>query len=40
MITDNMLVAYECIHYLQNKKGKTCGYAIKLDMARAYDQVE
>jgi hypothetical protein len=34
MITDNVLIAYECIHYLWNKKGKTGGCAIKLDMAR------
>jgi hypothetical protein len=23
LITDNVLIAYECIHYLRNKKGKT-----------------
>jgi hypothetical protein len=40
LITDTVLVAYECIHYLQNKKGKTGACAIKLDMAKAYDQVE
>jgi hypothetical protein len=31
---------YECIHYLRNKKGKTGGCDIKLDMAKAYDRVE
>ena len=35
-----MLIAYECIHYLRNKKGKTGACAIKLDMAKAYDRVE
>lgn len=36
LITDNMLIAYECTHYLQRKKGKTDACAIKLDMAKAY----
>lgn len=30
LITDNVLIAYECIHYLRHKKGKNGGYAIKL----------
>jgi hypothetical protein len=35
-----VLVAYEHIHYLKKKKGKTGACAVKLDMAEAYDRVE
>lgn len=41
LIYDNIIVGYECLHWLrQQKKGKS-GYTIaKLDMSKAYDRVE
>lgn len=38
---DNILVGYECMHWLRNKKSTTRTYvAAKLDMSKAYDRVE
>ena len=41
LITDNILVAFETLHYIRNHcTGKTGFMALKLDMIKAYDKVE
>ena len=41
LITDNILVAYEIMHYLNNKReGKESFMAVKLDMSKTFDHVE
>ena len=41
LITDNIITAYECMHFMKNKRA--CGNrfcALKLDIRKAYDRVE
>ena len=40
LISDNILVAHECMHFLKNKRYGSHDFALKLDMSKAYDKVE
>ena len=37
---DNILIAQDLIHSLDNKKGRVGFMAIKVDLAKAYDRIE
>ncbi|CAM8988090.1 unnamed protein product [Rhodiola kirilowii] len=39
LISDNIILAYEILHYIRNRrKQKTCYFSIKTDMSKAYDR--
>ena len=41
LISDNIMVAFETLHYMRNHSSSEMGYvALKLDMSKAYNRVE
>ncbi|KAE8770008.1 retrotransposon protein [Hordeum vulgare] len=40
LISDNSIIAFECIHHIQSSPGSTDFCAYKLDLSKAYDRVD
>ena len=41
LITDNIILGYECLHKIRHNKGKRDGLVtLKLDISKAYDRVK
>ena len=41
LISDNIMIAFETLHHMKHHNSRKLGFmAVKLDMSKAYDQVE